>query len=128
MDAVHPKLHLQPNVFTAHQGVHRRDMQKQELRIIAKIKEKCESYFRESTAKNRRKASHFADFPQYSHYPKAPLRRVVKILRNFAKYCKSLTFSQDFRNVFAKCFFLGVYTYFRSFSHVFAVFAAHATE
>ena len=49
---------------------------------------------------------------------------VVRKLRNLAKYCESLSFSQGFCKVFVK-FILRVsiakHTYFRSFSHVFAV-------
>ena len=59
-----------------------------------------------------------------------PLRRVVRILRNIAKYCESLSFSQDFCKVL-QSISLGFQlrkTYFHSFSHIFAVFAAHATE
>ena len=141
-DAERPKLHLQPNVFAAHQGVHRRDLRKQELRIIAKIKEKCEIYLRnivhfaakpprESTAKTIVFCWFSTVFAQPVVGVITPLRRVVRKLRNLAKYCEGLSFSQDFRKVFAKFFFrvsIAKHTYFRSFSHVFAVFAAHATE
>ena len=68
-DADHPKLHLQPIANAEHQGVHSRDLRKQELWKIAKqelwiiAKGKCELYLRnlvhftaklprESTAKN----------------------------------------------------------------------------
>ena len=43
-DAERSKLHLPPNVFAEHQGVHCRDLRKQELLKIVKIKEKCEIY------------------------------------------------------------------------------------
>ena len=66
-DAERSKLHLPPNVFAEHQGVHCRDLRKQELLKIVKIKEKCEIYLRnvvhfaakpprESMAKSTRKA------------------------------------------------------------------------
>ena len=48
-DAERPKPHLQPIVDAAHQGVHHRDLQKQELLIIVKIKEKCEIFVNYST-------------------------------------------------------------------------------
>ena len=65
-----------PNVFSTYQGVHRRDVRKQELQTIVIVKEKCEVYLRdivhlavksplESTVKNTRKALHFVDFPQF---------------------------------------------------------------
>ena len=134
-DAERPKLHLQPVVDVAHQGAHRQDLRKQELRTTAKIKVMCELYLqnivhfateppRESTAKNTRKASSFADFPQFS----TTCRRVEFILRNFAIYCKSLSFSQQTQCLsdlarFSPSFFRGSiakHIYFRRFSHVFA--------
>ena len=141
-DAERPKLHLQPNVFAAHQGVQRRVLRKVGLQIIAKIKEKCEIYLRnivhfaakpprESTAKTIVFCGFSTVFAQPVVGVITPLRRVVRKLRNLAKYCEGLSFSQDFRKVFAKFFFrvsIAKHTYFRSFSHVFAVFAAHATE
>ena len=45
-DAESPKLHLQHIVDAAHQGEHHQDLRKQELQIIANIKEKCELYLR----------------------------------------------------------------------------------
>ena len=111
-DAERPKFHLQPVVDVAHQGAHRQDLRKQELRTIAKIKVTFELYLqnivhfaaetpRESTAKNTQKASSFADFWQFS----TTCRRVEFTLRNFAIYCESLSFSQQwFRKVFAKFF------------------------
>ena len=79
VDAERRKLYLQLTksiVDAAHQGELCRDLRKQELRIIAKIKGKCKLYLRnilqfaakpsrECTAKNTRKALHFADFRQY---------------------------------------------------------------
>ena len=83
---------------------------------IAKIKEKCEIYLRnivhfaakpprESTAKTIVFCWFSTVFAQLVVGVITPLRRVVRKLRNFAKYCESLSFSQGFRKVFAKFFF-----------------------
>ena len=118
-DAERPKLHLQPNVFTAYPGVHRRDLRKQELRIIAKIKEKSESLFAKcctfcSKTSSRKygekqaKSIAFRGFSTVFTLPvegvHLPLRQAVRKLWSFAKYCESLSFSQGFCKVFAKLF------------------------
>ena len=62
-DAERPKLHLQFIVDAVHQGVHRLDLRKQELRIIANIKEKCELYLRNIV--------HFAAAPPRERHAKS---------------------------------------------------------
>ena len=74
-DAERPKLHLQLIVNEGHQGAHRSDLWKQELRIIANITEECELYL------------HFRLFPPTegsANTEEPPLLRLVLMLRNSA--------------------------------------------
>ena len=115
---------------------------------IANVKEK---YLQQNLLANvRQNALHFADFLRFFYlisttlsrgdFPPSegweiPLCMVVWILKNFAKYCKSSSFSRGFRKAFAK-FFLGVllrkthiFADFRTsfqFSQCYSIFAAFA--
>ena len=64
------------------------------------------------------------DFPPTEGSAISPLRRVVRILKNFAKYCESSSFSRGFREVFARFsrgFFEGFHCEKHTFSQIFAL-------
>ena len=122
-----------------------RDLRKQELIIIAKIKEKCEIYLRnivnfaanllakvrQTTGEKHSVSRIFHSFcttrrrgaftPTTGYTGSANTDEFCKILRKSKLFAK---FSQGFR----KSFFWGVSIEKHTYFHVFAVFAAHATE
>ena len=96
-DAKRPKLHLQPIVNEGHQGAHRSDLRKQELRIIANITEECELYLHNilhfAAAPPRESTVICITFSRFSTIPptegsanneESPLLRLVLLLRNSA--------------------------------------------
>ena len=129
-DAESPKLHLQHIVDAAHQGEHHQDLRKQELQIIANIKEKCELYLRNivhsaaapprkvrQKTREKHRISRIFDRESVGEIPPTkgsantslrtrefpPTKRSAHT-EEFEKYCESLSIAQKIRKVFAKFF------------------------
>ena len=129
-DAESPKLHLQHIVDAAHQGEHHQDLRKQELQIIANIKEKCELYLRNivhsaaapprkvrQKTREKHRISRIFDRESVGEIPPTkgsantslrtrefpPTKRSAHT-EEFEKCCESLSIAQKIRKVFAKFF------------------------